>query len=138
MIRTAESDDTGDGEESWFDNADKVCADVVSTRGSAPRAQSGNLDDDMALYSAWLADSTRAAASGLSRIGSTPSRATTLIRGLRQYSELSTEAATIYAGHPVFSQRLMDIMTEQTELTTTLSLGFTLAGARACASVVDF
>lgn len=112
--------------------AQAICSAVYAGRGEAPHAESGDIDDDMALFETWHASLLEDA---ITQLGSSP-RLEDLVAAMEEMRSLSARAALIYTEHPVFSQELSRIQERQTALADEVGRIADEAGAPMCAAVV--
>lgn len=112
--------------------AEAVCEAIYAARGAAPRADSGNIDDEMALFETWHAGLLRRA---IEQLGSS-AELQDLVAAMEEMRVLSVTAARIYAQHPVFSSELTQIQNRQTALADEVTPIAANAGAPTCASLV--
>jgi ABC-type glycerol-3-phosphate transport system substrate-binding protein len=80
----------------WSADADAACRRIFDERGRPPRAQSGDVDDDMALAEDWHADLAFRAARDLAELPAAPSGAQDLVNALLDYQKASTRIAEVY------------------------------------------
>ena len=133
----ATEDTTEDTASSWAEAAEAAVRDVYESRGSAPSAESGDVDDDMMLWSDWHADLLTKAVEALDAAGGAPAGAQELIDGLEEYAELDREAAEIYDEHPLVSKRLTAIEGRLTELRETITAQATVLEVPSCGALLD-
>ena len=112
--------------------AQAVCDAVYRGRGAAPHAESGDLDDEMALYELWHVGLLDAA---LAELGSSADL-DDLVTAMEETRALSARAALIYAEHPTFSAELGTIQNRQTALADEVGPIAVEAGAPSCATLV--
>lgn len=92
--------------ESWGASAEGVCREVFDTRGSPEKADSENLDDQMAADAYWAANLQDKAASRLAGLPAESSYGAILIDDMKYAHVLNQDMGSIYLEHPVFSSRL--------------------------------
>lgn len=112
--------------------AQDVCEEIYLGRGSPPLAESGDIDDDMALFETWHAGLLQDA---ISQLWSAPELAP-LVASMDEMRSLNTRAALIFAEHPVFSEELSLIQERQSALANEVVPIAAAAGAPACADLV--
>lgn len=112
--------------------AQAVCEEIYLGRGSAPLAESGDIDDEMALFETWHAGLLQDA---IAQLGSAPALAS-LMASMDEMRSLSVRAAIIYAEHPMFSEELSLIQERQSALAVEVVPVAVEAGAPACADLV--
>ena len=80
----------------WSAQADEVCRQTYENRGRPPQAQSGKLDDDMALAENWRANLAFVAARDLAELSGPPAGAQDLVTAFLDYQKASVQVAEIY------------------------------------------
>ena len=114
-------------------DAQAVCASIYANRGSAPSADSGDIDDDMALFETWHAALLQRA---ISQLGWTE-ELNHLLTAMDETRRLSTRAALIYAEHPLLvSEELSKIQKRQSALADEIRPIAAAAEAPACGDLV--
>lgn len=121
----------------WAVDAEVLCAEILQTRGSAPLAESGDLDDDMALYADWRSAVLAEAAAGLASITAAPTDGEAMVAELTDLSALEAEAVEHYLAGAIISERLDEITAWEAALAESVHARADRLGTPSCGALVD-
>lgn len=124
-------------EDDWTAQADEACLLAAEGAGPAPQSQSGDYDDDMALFSMWQADLTRTAAEELAALGPLDTEQQGFVELLAGYSALSREAALLYDQQMIVSSRLDEINAELGEYASAIANEANRLGINSCGLLIQ-
>lgn len=131
------SEDTGTDPGAWAATAEAACSDAYLTAPDEPLADSGDIDDQMALFEQWHGDMVGDAVSRLEGTGPTGDQAA-LVEDMAGYRDLTYGISQIYAGDWVAPPDELAAQEQQREdLVQVIVASAESLGVPSCGTVVE-